>query len=55
MLVLEGSAAAFVIAPGVAVTNAHNASIIGGAPVIGESRNYDLLFFHVENRTEAAD
>ena len=26
--------------------------IIGRAPVIGMSRDYDLLFFHVENRTE---
>jgi hypothetical protein len=48
-LVLEDRAAAFVIAPGVAVTNAHNAEIIGPAPVIGESRNYDLLYFHVDN------
>ena len=54
MMVLEGRAAAFVVAPGVAVTNAHAANIIGGAPVIGESRDYDLLFFHVENRTEVA-
>jgi hypothetical protein len=52
MMVLEGRAAAFVIAPGVAVTNAHAAGIIGGVPVIGVSRDYDLLFFHVENRTE---
>ena len=52
MVVLEGRAAAFVIAPGVAVTNAHNAQIIGGAPIIGESRNYDLLFFHVDRKSE---
>lgn len=48
-LVFEDRAAAVVIAPGVAVTNAHNASTIGTAPVIGESRDYDLLYFHVEN------
>ena len=47
-LVMENRAAAFVIAPGVAVTNAHNGNIIGTAPVIGESRNYDLLYFHVD-------
>jgi len=47
-LVLEDRAAAFVIAPGVAVTNAHNADIIGTAPIIGQSRNYDLLYFHVD-------
>ena len=49
-IVLRGRAAAFVIAPGVAVTNAHNFKIIGGAPIIGLSRNYDLLFFHVDNQ-----
>jgi S1-C subfamily serine protease len=51
MVVLEGRAAAFVIAPGVAVTNAHNIRIIGDASIIGQSRNYDLLFFHVENKS----
>ena len=48
-LVFEDRAAAFVIAPGVAVTNAHNAAIIGTNSVIGESKNYDLLYFHVES------
>ncbi len=48
LLVLKERAAAFVIAPGVAVTNAHNMKIIGGAPIIGQSRNYDLIFFHVD-------
>ena len=50
LIVLEGRAAAFVIEPGVAVTNAHNYKIIGGAPIIGQSRNYDLLFFHVDKK-----
>ena len=50
LIVLEGRAAAFVIEPGVAVTNAHNYKIIGGAPIIGQSRNYDLLFFHVDRQ-----
>lgn len=53
-LVLEDRAAAFVIEPGVAVTNAHNADIIGTAPVIGESHNYDLLYFHVEKNQVVA-
>jgi len=53
-LVLEDRAAAFVIEPGVAVTNAHNANIVGKAPVIGESRNYDLLYFHVERNQVVA-
>ena len=46
-LVMEGRGAAFVVAPGIAATNAHNADIVGGAPVVGVSRNYDLLFFRV--------
>jgi hypothetical protein len=52
LVVLKAHAAAFVIAPGVAVTNAHNQAIIGGAPIIGQSRNYDLLFFHVDRNSE---
>ena len=51
LLVLKERAAAFVIAPGVAVTNAHNMKIIGGAPIIGQSRNYDLIFFHVDKKS----
>lgn len=50
LLVLKERAAAFVIAPGVAVTNAHNMKIID-APIIGQSRNYDLIFFHVEKNS----
>ncbi len=46
-LLIEERGAAFVIAPGIAVTNAHNAAIIGKSAVIGTSRNYDLLFFRV--------
>lgn len=53
-LVLEDRAAAFVVAPGVAVTNAHNAAIIGTAPIIGTSRNYDLLYFHVARNPTVA-
>lgn len=51
LVVLEGRAAAFVIEPGVAVTNAHNYKIVGGVPIIGQSRNYDLLFFHVDKQS----
>lgn len=54
LIVLKAHAAAFVIAPGVAVTNAHNQAIIGGAPIIGQSRNYDLLFFHVDKNSEVS-
>ncbi|MEJ1968877.1 MAG: serine protease [Rhizomicrobium sp.] len=53
-LIMEGRGAAFVIAPGIAVTNAHNAGIIGDAPVVGTSRNYDLLFFRVSRAPAAS-
>ncbi len=43
--VLEGRGAGMVIAPGVAVTNAHNANLVDEADVIGTSSDYDLLFF----------
>jgi S1-C subfamily serine protease len=44
-VVLEKRGAGVVIAPGVAVTNAHNAGLIGPDAVIGQSKDYDLLFF----------
>ena len=37
--------AAVVIAPGIAVTNAHNANLLDPKSVIGVRRDYDLLFF----------
>ena len=37
--------AAVVIAPGIAVTNAHNANLVDPKSVIGTVRDYDLLFF----------
>jgi len=37
--------AAVVIAPGIAVTNAHNANLLDPKSVIGTRRDYDLLFF----------
>jgi hypothetical protein len=43
--VMENRGAAFVIAPGIAVTNAHNGVFLRDVAVIGTSRNYDLLFF----------
>ncbi|MEI9991501.1 MAG: hypothetical protein WDM86_15840 [Rhizomicrobium sp.] len=46
--VMENRGAAFVLAPGIAVTNAHNGDFLGDAAVIGTSRNYDLLFFRVD-------
>jgi len=46
-LVMGNSGTAVVIAPGVAVTNAHLADVLGKAPLIGQSHDYDLLYFHV--------
>ena len=37
--------AAVVIAPGIAVTNAHNANLLEPKSVIGVRQDYDLLFF----------
>jgi hypothetical protein len=37
--------AAMVIAPGIAVTNAHNANLLAPQSVIGLRQDYDLLFF----------
>jgi hypothetical protein len=37
--------AAVVIAPGIAVTNAHNANLVDAQSVIGSVRDYDLMFF----------
>lgn len=44
-LVLEDHGAAVAIAPGIAVTNAHNSSMIDPKSVLGTSTEYDLLFF----------
>jgi hypothetical protein len=44
---LDGAnGAAVVIAPGIAVTNAHNANLLAPRSVIGTRQDYDLLFFH---------
>ncbi len=48
--------AGVVVATGIAVTNAHNRPFVGQAGVaatdiIGESRDYDLLFFHTARGT----
>ena len=37
--------AAVVIAPGIAVTNAHNANLVDAKSVIGSARDYDLMFY----------
>jgi S1-C subfamily serine protease len=38
-----------VIAPGVAVTNAHNANIVDGDVFLGRSAQHDLLFFRTDH------
>lgn len=37
--------AAVVIAPGIAVTNAHNANLLDSRQIVGVRQDYDLLFF----------
>jgi hypothetical protein len=37
--------AAVAIAPGIAVTNGHNRNLVDPKAVIGEAKDYDLLFF----------
>jgi len=60
-LVLEDHGAAVAIAPGIAVTNAHNSSMVDPKSVIGTSTEYDLLFFRtsapplIETASPAAD
>ncbi len=46
--------AAVVIAPGIAVTNAHNRNLVDPASVIGARRDYDLLFFRTARRSAPA-
>jgi len=48
-LIFDADAAAVVLGGGIAVTNAHTADLVDERRVIGISRDYDLLFFHVDN------
>lgn len=43
---VAGEGAAVAIAPGIAVTNGHNRNLVDPKSVIGEAKDYDLLFFH---------
>ena len=47
----HGDAAAVVMAPGIAVTNAHNVNIVDKAAIIGGPGDYDLLYFHTSKTT----
>jgi hypothetical protein len=42
--------AAMAVAPGIAVTNGHNHNLVAPETVIGEARDYDLLFFRTGHR-----
>jgi S1-C subfamily serine protease len=48
----EGAAVA--IAPGIAVTNGHNRNLVDPKSVIGEAKDYDLLFFR-DRRSAVAE
>jgi S1-C subfamily serine protease len=50
----HGDGAAVAIAPGIAVTNGHNRNLVAPGTVIGEARDYDLLFFRDPHRAVAA-
>ena len=53
-LIVGEHAAAVTVAPGIAVTNAHNYNLIDKASMIGRSSEYDLLFFHRPGGTPLA-
>jgi S1-C subfamily serine protease len=48
----EGAAVAIV--PGIAATNGHNRNLVAPAAVIGEARDFDLLFFRDDHRAATA-
>ena len=47
----QAEGAATVIAPGFAVTNAHNANLLGGVTILGSPKDYDLLFFGTDRQS----
>jgi hypothetical protein len=49
-LVFGKWAAAFTIAPDVAVTNDHNLNLLPPERVLARSRDYDLLFFRIDSK-----
>ena len=46
----SANGAAVVIAPGIAVTNAHNANLLEPKSVLGTRQDYDLLFFRTSKK-----
>ena len=53
LFIFERSGAAMAIAPNIAVTNAHNALLVPEDAVLGQSQDYDLLFFRTSNSSVA--
>jgi hypothetical protein len=47
-MLAKHNGASVVIAPGIAVTNAHNADMVDPASVIGKLADYDLMYFRTE-------
>lgn len=47
----QAEGAATVIAPGFAVTNAHNENLLAGVTILGSPKDYDLLFFGTDRQT----
>jgi len=53
-LIMEGHGAAVVIAPNVAVTNAHNDNLVARKTIVGRSTDYDLLYFRSDKTAAPA-
>ncbi|MDE2184091.1 MAG: trypsin-like peptidase domain-containing protein [Alphaproteobacteria bacterium] len=49
----QGDAAAVVLGDGIAVTNAHTANLVDDKTIIGQSTDYDLLFFRTTRPARA--
>jgi S1-C subfamily serine protease len=47
---VSADGAAVAVAPGIAVTNGHNRNLVDPKAVIGEVKDYDLLFFRDDRR-----
>jgi hypothetical protein len=48
LVILEHWGAGVVVAPHVAVTNAHNFNLVPADTILAVSKDYDLLFFHTD-------
>lgn len=50
----KDAGAATILSPGIAVTNAHNANLVDPRQVIGQVRDYDLLYFRTSRSAAPA-